>query len=35
MVKLLEYATYDFIRMDDEDKDDILLSQADRIIITA
>lgn len=35
MVKLLEYMKIDFIRMDDSDKDTLLLSQADKIIITA
>lgn len=35
MVKLLEYIKYDFIRMDDVDKDDDILEKADKIIVTA
>lgn len=35
MVKLLEYMKFDFVRMDDVDRDSIALENADRIIITA
>lgn len=35
MVKLLEYMKYDFVRMDDADKDDTILEKSDKIIITA
>lgn len=34
MLGLLEYEKYEYVWMDDADKDDTLLDQADRIVVT-